>query len=120
VPVVTVDQLVVHVHVVPCLALQRYTECRSGTTDTRFLAARLSRGHRAAPVPAGDPDAALLRALVRAVSLVRRWLQARRDAAPRHGASERHRLRQPLPEWVPGPRSVADRPRLAMGLHHRA
>ena len=38
-------------------------------------------------------DAQVLRALVRAVPVVRGRLQARRDAAPRDGASERGRLR---------------------------
>jgi D-alanyl-D-alanine dipeptidase len=47
-------------------------------------------------------DAAMLRALVRSVSVVRRRLQADRDAAPRHGASERDRLRQSLPQRLSG------------------
>ena len=46
-------------------------------------------------VPAGDVDAQVLRALVRAVSVVQGRLQAHRGAAPRHGAPERRRVRQP-------------------------
>src|SRR5258705_10949283 len=43
--------------------------------------------------------------------MVRGRLQADRDAAPRHGAPERRRLRQPFPQRLPGPRPVGHGPR---------
>ena len=53
---------------------------------------------RARPVATrSKPMLAVLRALVRTVSLVPRRLPADRGAAPRHGAPERRRLRQRLP-----------------------
>ena len=65
------------------------------------------------------PDAAVLRGLVRAVPVVRGRLQARRDAAPRHGAPVGRRVRQRLPQRLPRPRPLAHRHGPLVGLHHR-
>ena len=93
---------------------------REGKADARVLAAETTmRRRRRADAP-GEADAQLPRALVRPVSLVHRRLQADRDALPRHGAPERHRLWQPLPARLPRPRSLRHRPGPELGLHHRA
>ena len=100
-------------------ALRRQLRRRGRQADDGLLAARVSPRRREGAVQAGQVDDDLLRALVRSVSMVRRRLQARRGAAPRHGAPERRRLRQPLPQRLSRPRSLRHRPRAEVGLHHR-
>ncbi len=82
-------------------ALQRSVLGRERPAHDGLLAPRLSPRHCARAVQAGRHHDAVLRILVRAVSLLRGWLQARRGAAPRHGASERHRLWERLHERLP-------------------
>ena len=72
-------------------ALHRDVRRAEGHADDGLLAARLQPRERAAAVAAGAVDDAVLRALVRPVSVVRGRLQADRGAQHRHGAPERRR-----------------------------